>query len=169
MPAKKEKNHYSSYICVDLRYIDYLKSSASSSFSREEANLLIEEFFKFFTLATRFPRRKILISKAIDLIWHFAILETKYYRKLNYDNNRGRFLDHSKLDHIKAASSVSDDKKNAFEFCLNYSRFFGDFKNETIKYWPQATLVANIKNLSCFQLNNLIMQMSEAISQSESK
>lgn len=161
MAAKTNFLNSEKYIKVDEPYLDYLRSSARDSLGHVVANLLVDEFFKFFILATNFPEKNIKISQAIDTIWHFAILETKHYRKLNCDNNSGHFLDHSKLEEKNQKSASAGETKEALEFCLNYVSFFGEFPEGTLQYWPQANLLARLSNISEGQLNDLIAQLSE--------
>ena len=161
--ALKCKN-YREYLDVESQYIDYLQSSASGSYGEKIANLLVDEFFKFFVLSTNFPDQMIQISKAVDDIWHFAILETKHYRKLNSTNNKGRFLDHSKIAQEETLIDEFNETKNDFEFCLNYIHFFGEFSEEALQYWPQANRLANKSNISFDQLNELLIQLSEKMS-----
>lgn len=159
MAAKMTIEKIEKHLNLDAHYLEYLHSAARKSFGDEEGGKLVVEFFKFFIMAINFPDKEIRISKAIDEIWHFAILETKHYRKLNSENNSGRFLDHSKIERDDAESERGSEVRDSLEFCLNYINLYGEFPSDAIQFWPQANQISILSKSSGENLNNFLHEI----------
>lgn len=153
---------------IDDHYYQHLLARTRGELGQELAEAALIEFLKFFFIATRNPEKRIFISSAIDHVWHEAILETKAYRRLNDIHNTGSFLDHSGSEIFQDRESSSFDFHANFEFVINYFHLFGEFKEENLPLWPQASAICKSKHLNVIQFNFLINQISASISKAVS-
>jgi len=122
-----------------------------------EISVRIEEALKFLSLAPHF-NGDIPVSKEIDEIWHYWILETVEYATLCgklYDD--GSFLHHSSNDY--ALFTDPDAKNRKIErnigvaILASYVMSFGPLGADRVKYWPFAARLMEILAWDLSQLN----------------
>jgi hypothetical protein len=106
-----------------------------------EVDIRIEETLKFLNMAT-YITGNIPVSKEIDELWHYWILETQEYRKLCVKLHGGKFLHHTSNDYQEYADpDVADrgiDLEQEVAILSAYVLNYGSFALERVKYWPLA-------------------------------
>jgi hypothetical protein len=105
----------------------------------EEIDARIEETLKFLNMAT-YITGNIPVSKEIDELWHYWILETQEYRTLCAKLHGGKFLHHTSNDYQEYAdpdvASQELDLEQEVAILSSYVLNYGPFELERIKYWP---------------------------------
>jgi hypothetical protein len=120
-----------------------------------EVCVRVEEALKFLNIAV-YCHGNIPVSKEIDEIWHYWILETKEYQKLCSALQGRKFLDHSSNDYLKyfdkdieTRNDLTRDVAMLATYVLNY----GPFEKKRMKYWPLAAHLVEKSGWSARQLN----------------
>jgi hypothetical protein len=130
-----------------------------SPISTSEVRIRIEETLKFLNIAT-YCHGNIPVSKEIDEIWHYWILETKEYQKLCSSLQGRKFLHHSSNDYlehfdknIETRNGLTQNIAMLATYVLNY----GPFEKKRLKYWPLAAHLVEKSGWSVRQLNRWLI------------
>ncbi len=106
-----------------------------------EVDLRVEEVLKFLNLAVYSPGA-IPVSKEIDDVWHYWVLETLEYEKLCKKLPGGRFLHHSSNEYAEfldaGAKEKEIDPKVQIAYLGAYVKNFGPFEPDRVCHWPFA-------------------------------
>jgi hypothetical protein len=113
-----------------------------------EVAVRIEETLKFLNVATYF-RCNIPVSKEIDEVWHYWILETTEYQELCSKLQGRRFIHHSSNDYLECQGQGTKTHENDLEqevaMLATYVLNYGIFEKDRVKYWRFAAhLVENV-------------------------
>jgi len=123
---------------------------------KREIRIRIEEALKFLNMAV-YCKGQIPVSKEIDEIWHYWILETKEYRKLCAVLQGGRFLHHSSNHYREFFDADNEPKeislKRQVAMLATYVLNYGPFKKDRIKFWPLAFHLVNDRGWGMRRLN----------------
>jgi hypothetical protein len=125
--------------------------------SPAEVGIRIEETLKFLNMAT-YCHASIPVSREIDDIWHFWILETREYEKLCASLQGRRFIHHSSNVYAQCGGDGAEAPENDLEqdvamlgsYVLNY----GPFGEDRVRYWLLAAHLVDNCGLSVDQLND---------------
>jgi hypothetical protein len=127
-----------------------------SSVSHAEVLERIEEALKFLNIAV-YCHGNIPVSKEIDEVWHYWILETKEYRKLCSALHGRKFLHHSSNDYLeyfdKEIHSRGNDLTGDVAMLCSYVLNYGPFKSSRVKYWLLAAHLVDKCGWSVRKLN----------------
>lgn len=108
---------------------------------REEIDVRIEETLKFLNMAT-YITGNIPVSKEIDELWHYWILETQEYHKLCSKLCGGKFMHHTSNDYQEYADPEVGNRglnlNQEIAILSSYVINYGAFEPNRIKYWPVA-------------------------------
>jgi hypothetical protein len=122
-----------------------------------EVSVRIEEALKFLSLASH-CNGDIPVSKEIDEVWHYWILETVEYHALCgklYDD--GSFLHHSSNDYAlftdPGAKNRKIERNIGVAILASYVMNFGPFTADRVRYWPFAARLMEILGWDLSQLN----------------
>ena len=120
-----------------------------------EIGARIEETLKFLNIAI-YCRGDIPVTREIDEVWHYWILETKEYWQLCQRLQGRKFVHHSSKDYPAASSDVFDEDADLVSnvatlgtYVLNY----GPFEADRVKYWRLATLLVDKRGWTVERLN----------------
>jgi hypothetical protein len=98
------------------------------------------------------------VSKEIDEVWHYWILETVEYQKLCAKLHGGAFRHHSSNDYAEYFDENAKSRRIDLEFGVSilssYVNNYGPFEPGRIKYWPLATKIMDHLGWDLAQLNN---------------
>jgi hypothetical protein len=127
-----------------------------SQLPETELRIRIEETLKFLAIAN-YCTGAIPVSRDIDEIWHYWILQTKEYEALCLSLPAGTFIHHSSNDYIgyfdrdigKHDNSLLDIKMLA-----NYVVNYGPFEESRVKYWLLASYLIEKCGWNIEQLND---------------
>jgi hypothetical protein len=128
-----------------------------ASLPRDEIEVRIEEVLKYLNIVTHCTG-DIPISKEIDDVWHYWILETAEYARLCEKLHGGVFLHHTSNDY--AAYFDPDAKNRRIDLTLgisilsSYVLNYGPFERGRVKYWPLAVRLMERLDWDLGQLNN---------------
>ena len=122
----------------------------------DEVDIRIEETLKFLNMAVHCGGQ-IPVSREIDEVWHYWILETAEYQKLCAKLDGGLFVNHSSNDyaeyHDSNAKNLKIDLEHGISFLSSYVRNYGAFEQNRLKYWPVATYLLDIPGWNLDKLN----------------
>lgn len=124
--------------------------------SPAELRVRIEEALKFLNIAA-FCHGNIPVSKEIDEIWHYWILETQQYKRLCRALQGGTFLHHRSNAYMEyfdknvmtRANDLQQDVAMLSAYVLNY----GPFRKDRVKYWLLADYLIQRCGWTVRQLN----------------
>lgn len=96
------------------------------------------EYERFFILALHFRKKLWLpVSKEIDQIWHYCILSTRDYfdtcSRLGFE-----YLHHEPRIASTFSIPLEENSRHGLEWMLSYTRNFGKYEDEAVRYWPVA-------------------------------
>jgi hypothetical protein len=116
----------------------------------------IEEVLKFLNLAAHSPGA-IPVSKEIDDVWHYWVLETAEYEALCRKLPGGRFLHHSSNEyaefHDPRAKEKEIDPVVQISYLGSYVKSYGPFERDRVGYWPFALRLMEMFGWSLDELN----------------
>ncbi len=122
----------------------------------DEVLVRIEETLKFLNIATYF-HCSIPVSKEIDDIWHYWILETREYQQLCSKLQGQQFLHHSSNDYLRCQGEDSQVHENNLEeevqMLATYALNYGPLQQDRLKYWPFASYLLKRNGWDVEQLN----------------
>lgn len=123
----------------------------------EEVDVRVEEMLKYLNMAVH-CNGDIPVSKEIDEVWHYWILETAEYERLCRRLHGGAFLHHSSNDY--AAYVDPDAKNHRIDLMLgvsilgSYVLNYGPFEPGRVNYWPLAARLMERLRWDLNQLND---------------
>jgi hypothetical protein len=122
-----------------------------------EVRARIEECLKFLNMAA-FCRGNIPVTREIDDVWHYWILETIDYERLCQRLTGRRFIHHRSNDFQDSRDKGTQELKNPLEWEVTmlsaYVTNYGPFKPDRVKYWWLADHLVTKRGWSVQQLNN---------------
>ena len=126
------------FVSAQLKYYFDKKLAPMPS---HEVDVLIEETLKFLNMAT-YLTGNIPVSKAIDEVWHYWILETQEYHTLCEKTGEGKFIHHVSNDYQEFAdediANHSMDLTQEVAILSSYVLNFGPFELDRLQFWPLA-------------------------------
>ena len=129
----------------------------------------VEEALKFLMLADECTGA-IPVSKEIDEIWHYWILQTQEYMELCELLPTGNYIHHSSNDYGVYFDSTINERANLeldIKMLALYVKNFGPFERNRIQYWLLAKHLVNKCGWSLQELNDWLMGDSLVHKQSE--
>lgn len=128
-----------------------------SALSSAEVGVRVEETLKFLNMATYF-HCNIPVSKEIDDIWHYWILETREYEILCSKLQGRRFIHHSSNDYLACHCDDIQPNSNGLEqevaMLATYVLNYGPFEKDRVKYWLFAAHLVDNHGWSVEQVND---------------
>jgi hypothetical protein len=126
----------------------------------QEVSTRIEEALKFLNMATYF-HGSIPVTKEIDDVWHYWILETREYSRLCSKLQGQEFIHHSSNvylnysaeQHRPAANDLEEEAAMLCSYVLNY----GPFETDRVKYWVLAAYLIEKCRWTIGQLNDWLL------------
>jgi hypothetical protein len=123
----------------------------------QEVDVRIEELLKYLNMASCWAGEA-PVSKEIDDVWHYWILETAEYAQLCQKLYGGAFVHHSSNDY---AAYVNPDVTNhnidlplGVSILGSYVLNYGPFEPGRVKYWPLAAQLMERLDWDLDQLND---------------
>src|SRR5271165_152510 len=121
-----------------------------------EVDLRIEEVLKFLNLAV-YSDGAIPVSKEIDDVWHYWVLETAEYEALCKRLPGGRFLHHTSNEYAEfddpKAKEKEIDPAGQIAYLGAYVKNFGPFERDRVCHWPFAKRLMEMCNWTLSELN----------------
>lgn len=125
--------------------------------------LKLYELLKFLMLAHH-SYGNIPINNEIDEMWHLWILQTIQYQELMDKLPTKKFIHHSSNDYkddaIVNVSSIENEVNNEFSYLVSYVENFGNFTEESAKFWPMINSLMDVLKLDLESLNNYLRDIS---------
>jgi len=122
----------------------------------EEVQVRIEEALKFLNMAY-WCSGDIPVSKEIDDVWHYWILQTMQYEELCGKLPGGVFLHHTSSDYALFEDPSAKERKigrrEAVAVLASYVMNYGPFTDDRLKYWPFAAHITAKLGWSIDELN----------------
>jgi len=129
-----------------------------------EVDRRIEELLKFLGLAVH-CEGPIPVSKEIDEVWHYWVLETAEYEKLCNKLPGGRFLHHSSNEYAEffdpGVKENDIDPAAQIAYLGAYVKNYGPFEPDRIAYWPFAKRLMELLGWSVSELNSRLLGCAE--------
>ena len=129
--------------------------------SDDEFGCVLIEFLKFIALSgARGGESRIPVGRAIDLLWHECILQTRFYRELCL-TLAGKFIDHGAV--IASESSESKSKnceeyaEDDFSWMVSYVTNFGPFTEAAAIHWTIVGDAVRTNGWSLERLNEILL------------
>jgi hypothetical protein len=122
---------------------------------RAELDARIEETLKFLVIS-RYCTGPIPVTKDIDDVWHYWILETKEYVTLCGALETGEFIHHTSnqyLEYFQDERQESEDLLLGVRMLATYVENFGSFEQDRTRYWLLADFLCNKRGWSVQDLN----------------
>ena len=156
----RQTNLVSQYLSKSIQ--SYLLEKLSPQ-GEKETLIQAEECLRFLYLSS-LTQGSIPVTKTIDDIWHFLILQTKEYSELCQSLPGKKMIHHSSDIYLKHFSLESPslleneeaemESQRQLEWLVSYVFNFGDFTEDNIPYWSFAAALCEKYKLSSDQLNN---------------
>jgi hypothetical protein len=113
-----------------------------------DLDIRIEETLKFLNIAT-YCHGSIPVSREIDEIWHFWILETQEYQRLCHALQGRNFIHHSSNAFLNCSGEIvppiEDELEQQTAMLGTYVLNYGPFDADRVRYWKLAShLVDNV-------------------------
>ena len=131
----------------------------------QEVDVRIEELLKYLNMAVH-CNSDIPVSKEIDDVWHYWILETAEYERLCQKLHGGGFFHHTSNDY---AAYVDPEAKNhridltfGVSILSSYVLNYGPFEPDRVKYWPLAARLMERLGWDLDQLNAWLSSVLES-------
>lgn len=122
----------------------------------DEIDSRIEEALKYLNMVIH-CNGDIPVSREVDEVWHYWILETAEYEKLCAKLHGGMFLHHSSNDYAEYAD---EDAKNrridlhlGISILSSYVLNYGPFAEDRVQYWPLAVRLMERFDWTLSELN----------------
>jgi hypothetical protein len=144
------------YLSVPMFYYFQKKFA---QLSESELRARIEETLKFLAIAT-YCSGAIPVSREIDEIWHYWILQTQEYQALCLSLQGGRFIHHTSNDYIEYFDkdiSNHDNLQLDIKMLATYVANYGSFEESRVKYWLLALHLIENCGWNIQQLNDWLM------------
>jgi len=135
-----------------------------SCLTEAELRARIEETLKFLAIASDCSGA-IPVSRDIDEVWHFWILQTQEYEALCLSLPGGKFIHHTSNDYIEYFDE-DVGKHNNFrldvKMLATYVANYGPFEESRVKYWLLASHLIEERGWDIQQLNDwLTLELRE--------
>lgn len=131
----------------------------------EEVELRIDEFLKFVSLAT-YANGQIPVSREIDDVWHYWVLQTLEYSVLCSKLPGGHFVNHSSNDYEEFvapdATSKPADPLAMMSFLGAYVKNFGPFEADRVRHWTFASRLMEVLDWTLDELNARLLACVQA-------
>lgn len=140
--------------CLNEPMFQYFKRKLSR-LPDKELQIQIEEAVKFLFMAEECVGA-IPVTREIDEIWHYWILQTQEYMSLCERLPAGHYIHHSSNDYEKYFDVAVNERSNLpldIKMLALYVTNFGPFKADRIKYWLLARHLVDQCGWSVEQLN----------------
>jgi hypothetical protein len=125
----------------------------------------IDEALKFLNLAALSPGA-IPVSKEIDDVWHYWVLETAEYETLCRKLPGGRFLHHSSNEYAEFHDPGAKEKEinpaSQIAYLGSYVKSYGPFEPDRVCYWPFAARLMDMLDWSLDELTARLLACTEA-------
>ncbi|MET0357504.1 MAG: hypothetical protein ABW044_12055 [Cellvibrio sp.] len=124
--------------------------------SDAELFLQIEETLKFLTIADQCTGA-IPVSRQIDKIWHYWILQTQEYMELCKLLPTGEYIHHSSNDYDRYFDPAVNERSNLsldIKMLALYVANFGPFEEDRIRHWLLASHLIEKCGWTVQQLND---------------
>jgi hypothetical protein len=122
----------------------------------EEVELRIDELLKFLNLAVH-KDGPTPVSREIDDVWHYWVLQTVEYASLCSKLPGGLFVNHSSNDYeefvVLDVKTKAPDPLAMMSFLGAYVKNFGPFEADRVTHWPFATRLMDLLGWSLDELN----------------
>ncbi len=115
----------------------------------------IEEALKYLAIS-RYCRSAIPVTREIDDIWHYWILQTQEYEQLCRVLPGGEFIHHSSNDYLEYGDpeiGARWDMRADVEMLAIYVANFGPFVASRVRYWHLAAFLIDKRGWSLHELN----------------
>ncbi len=127
-----------------------------------EAELIarLEETLKFLAIS-QYCAGPIPVSRDIDDVWHYWILQTQEYQRLCESLNAGNFIHHSSNDYIAYFDKdvgTHDTLPLDVKMLGIYVENFGLFEADRVQYWLLAAHLLDKQDWTLNQLNQWLTQ-----------
>ena len=136
----------------------------------KEITIRIEETLKYLNMNVHCSG-DIPVSKEIDDVWHYWILETAEYDHLCRKLDGGAFRHHSSADYTAHEKSGPRDSRADFRrgvsILASYVINYGPFEQERVKYWPLAQSLMERLQWNVIQLNQWLSPAAQSEEQKE--
>jgi hypothetical protein len=101
------------------------------------------------------------VTKEIDEVWHFLIIQTRDYAALCEKLPGGEFLHHQSLHFTEFAgnSRRRDLMEKFLQWLQCYEQYFGPFSEEAAEYWVMAKYLQKYFSLSLEGVHQLLEKM----------
>jgi hypothetical protein len=135
-----------------------------------EIDARIEELLKYLNIAVFFEGF-IPISKEVDDVWHYWILETVEYENLCKKLQGGVFLHHSSADYISYVNPAVVSDKMPVDLPLHLSILssyvlnYGPFQSDRVKHWPLAAKLMESLGWDLDELNHRLLSVQSQVTQ----
>lgn len=131
---------------------------------RAEVHVRVEEAVKFLFISPE-CRGQIPVTKEIDDVWHYWILETQEYTRLCSRLPAGGYIHHSSNDylaHFGEAAAAEDAVEEAVRMLALYVEHFGPFAPDRVRYWRYASHLTDRFGWSVGDLNAWLVPEADA-------
>jgi hypothetical protein len=119
-----------------------------------EVQARVEECLKFLNMAT-FCRGNIPVTREIDDVWHYWMLETMDYQRLCKRLTGRRFIHHRSNDYgDKGIRRMKNPVEWDVAMLSAYVTNYGPFRPDRVKYWRLADHLVTKRGWTVEQLNN---------------
>jgi hypothetical protein len=122
----------------------------------EELTVRVDEALKFLVISPDCTG-PIPVTKEIDEIWHYWILETREYAQLCQAIHRGEFIHHTSNDYLAYGDEgeiPEEDLLLGVRMLAAYVENFGPFEPGRTQYWLLAAWLCGKHGWSVDQLNH---------------
>src|ERR1700722_16324531 len=120
----------------------------------------LEESLKFLAIS-RFFVGPIPVSRDIDAVWHYWILQTQEYQRLCEILNEGKFIHHSSNDYIAYFDKdigTHDTLSLDVKMLALYVENFGPFEADRLRYWLLAAHLSEKRGWTVRKVNEWLTQ-----------
>ena len=154
-------------VCETKLLSNYLTKEMAQYFNRKlypESEELVTrkvcELLKYLVLA-HYIDGPIPFSNELDEVWHLWILQTAEYHVLCQALPGNKFIHHSSNDYQHSDIQKYDGQQTlnkALSFAVSYQYNFGEFTEQTIRYWPITLAIMESESVD---INGLAQYLKE--------
>jgi hypothetical protein len=127
-----------------------------SKLTEVELRIRIEETLKFLVISNHCDGA-IPVSRDIDEIWHYWILQTQEYEALCLSLPDGKFIHHTSNDYIEYFDrdiGKHDNLPLDVKMLATYVANYGPFEKSRVKYWLLASHLVEKRGWDIQELND---------------
>jgi hypothetical protein len=129
-----------------------------------ELRARIEETLKFLAIAT-YCHGAIPVSRDIDEVWHYWILQTQEYEALCLSLQGKKFIHHTSNDYVECFETEIGKRDNLLsdiKMLATYVANYGPFEESRVKYWLLASHLVKKCGWNVQQLNSWLTSNTSA-------